>query len=394
MPAPTTATPPRAGPRAPAPEPAASPEGRTNPDVRAQTGAARDSLAELRRTAGGTNSQLVADGARPATFGLEELVAETLPSVVSIQAGQGRGTGFFVRRDTVLTNAHVVGANTAVQLTAGNRSYAARVASISTSTDLAVLHVTGADVNQPTLRLGTATGLRAGQEVIAIGSALGVLSNTVTRGIVSAIRQTGSVTLIQTDAAINPGNSGGPLIDRSGVVIGVNSMRIAPSEGGEGIAFAVAIDHAVSLLNGQSSTTAATPLQGLDRLMRGAPSGNDDRQQANQEYARELDEAARRGAGIDTFWENYADDCVAAAIRTGDRAWFAVYEPDGVQLTAASGYDCNAWLSRVLAEAERVRTIVRGATIAARRQGVYPGVMRDLRQQRRLEWTGWERQIP
>lgn len=384
--APATALPPTTG-----PPPTAAPDDGARTDLRAATGTARDSLAALRRATGGSSGRRVADPAPPATAVLEDLVADTLPSVVSIQAGQGRGTGFFVRPDTVLTNAHVVGAQTTVQLTAGRRSYSARVANISTSTDLAVLHVTNADVDQPTLRLGTATGLRAGQEVIAIGSALGVLSNTVTRGIVSAIRQAGAVTLIQTDAAINPGNSGGPLIDRAGVVIGVNSMRIAATEGGEGIAFAVAIDHAISLLDGQASLSAATPLQGLDRLMRGASPDGDNRAQANQEYARQLDEAARRGAGIDTFWESYADSCVATAVRTGDRAWFAVYEPGGVQLTATSAYDCDAWLSRILAEAERVRAIMRDATETARRQGVYPGVMRDVRRQHRLEWTGWER---
>ena len=165
-----------------------------------------------------------------------------LPAVVSIQAGQGQGTGFFVRPDVVLTKAHVVGEQSSVQLTAGERIYTARVARVSASSDLAVLQVYNADARQQTLRLGSASGLRAGQEVIATGSALGVLSNTVTRGIVSAIRDTGSVTLIQTDAAINPGNSGGPLVDRTGVVIGVNSMRIAAAQGDEGLAFAVAID--------------------------------------------------------------------------------------------------------------------------------------------------------
>ena len=96
------------------------------------------------------------------------------------------------------------------------------------------------------------------QEVIAIGNALGAFSNTVTRGIVSAIRKTDSVTLIQTDAAINPGNSGGPLLDRSGQVIGINSMSLVRT-GPQGLGFAIAIDHAVQILNGQvaSSTTTA-----------------------------------------------------------------------------------------------------------------------------------------
>ena len=364
--------------------------GLINPAAPSAVASARDALAELRRLGEVTDDGRPPAQPQSAQTGLEDLIAQTLPSVVSIQAGQGQGTGFFVQRDTVLTNAHVVGALPSVQLSAGGHTYTARVTNVSTSTDLAVLHVNDAAPNQPSLRLGTATGLRAGQEVIAIGSALGVLSNTVTRGIVSAIRETGSVTLIQTDAAINPGNSGGPLVDRSGVVIGVNSMRVAAAEGGEGIAFAVAIDHAVQLLAGGTSSATATPLQGLNRLMRGAPPADDDRAQAGQDYSRALDEAARRGDGIDTFWDSYADSCLATIIRSGDRAWFAVYEADGVSLTAASGYDCAAWLTRLRAEADHVRTTVVDATEAARRHGVYPGVMRDLRRQHRMAWPGWE----
>src|SRR5262245_22894234 len=100
---------------------------------------------------------------------LEDVVARALPAVVSIQAGRGRGTGFFVQRDIVLTNQHVVGNETSVQLNVGNKSYQARVITSSPSTDLAVLQVYGPDPAQPTLRLGSAKSLRAGQEVVAIG---------------------------------------------------------------------------------------------------------------------------------------------------------------------------------------------------------------------------------
>ena len=113
----------------------------------------------------------------PVPGALEDVIAQVLPAVVSIQAGQGRGTGFFVRPDVVLTNAHVVGEESSVRLTAGEHTYTARVSTDSASSDLAVLQVYNAAPQQPTLRLGTAMGLRAGQEVIAIGSALGVLSN-------------------------------------------------------------------------------------------------------------------------------------------------------------------------------------------------------------------------
>ena len=94
-----------------------------------------------------------------------------------------------------------------VKLQLGEATYTARVVTVAQGSDLAILQVYNPDPKQPILRLGSASTARVGQEVIAVGSALGVLSNTVTRGIVSAIRDVGTVRLIQTDAAINPGGS-------------------------------------------------------------------------------------------------------------------------------------------------------------------------------------------
>ena len=319
---------------------------------------------------------------------LEDVVARTLPAVASIQAGRGRGTGFFVQRDIVLTNHHVVGNETSVQLTAAGKRYAARVTSVSPATDLAVLQVYGADPTQPTLRLGTAKGIRPGQEVVAIGSALGVLSNTVTRGIVSAVRETGAVTLVQTDAAINPGNSGGPLVDRNGIVIGVNSMKIGGATG-EGLAFAVAIDHATQLLKGQTISSTATPLQGLNQIMTGSSPGGDLRERGTSAYQTAVEGAARRSDQIDEFWQRSAGSCVARAVHAGDRGWFALYEANGVQIHLSSGINCEGWLETVRGHATVVRSEMARAAEAARRQGVYPGVMRDIRREFHMEWAGW-----
>ena len=319
---------------------------------------------------------------------LEDVVARALPAVASIQAGRGRGTGFFVQRDIVLTNQHVVGNETSVQLNVGNKGYQARVITSSPSTDLAVLQVYGPDPAQPTLRLGSAKGLRAGQEVVAIGSALGVLSNTVTRGIVSAVRDTGTVTLVQTDAAINPGNSGGPLVDRHGVVIGVNSMKIGGATG-EGLAFAVAIDHASQLLGGRTTTATATPLQGLNRMMTGSSASEDMRDQGTTAYRAVVERASRRGDQLDDLWRRSARSCVARAARAGDREWFALYEPKGVQIQLSSAYDCESWLKMLENNSGLVRSEMTQAAEAARRQGVYPGVMRDIRREYRMEWGGW-----
>ena len=86
------------------------------------------------------------------------------------------------------------------------------------------------------LPLGSVNGVRPGQEVIAIGLALGRLSEYASRaGIVSAVRRARRAVVLQTDAAINPGNSGGPLLNRSGQVIGINTMKISRQRGVAGV---------------------------------------------------------------------------------------------------------------------------------------------------------------
>ena len=150
----------------------------------------------------------------------------------------------------------------------------ARVETVARDLDLAVLRLSSPPADQPLASLGTSSSVRSGQEVVAIGSALGVLQNTVTRGIVSGVRQAGSVTLIQTDAAINPGNSGGPLVDREGNVIGINTMGVASAQG---ISFAVAVDHVRELLGGQHTTTTfATPASSLNQTLNGRMASDTD----------------------------------------------------------------------------------------------------------------------
>jgi hypothetical protein len=328
-----------------------------------------------------------------ATMTIEDVASQVVPAVVSIEAGQARGTGFHIRPDSVLTNAHVVDGHSSVQLHySGNVQRAGRVMSLSSGSDLAVVQVYDADPQQPTLTLGSVSSVRVGQEVIAVGSALGILSNTVTRGIVSAVRRVGEVTLLQTDAAINPGNSGGPLVNRSGHVIGVNSLAISKGVA-ESLAFAVAIDHAAQLLNGQGSLTAQTPLAGLNQMMRGGAASERDQQRERgaQIYAKTLEWASRNADQLDSSWQKYAKSCVASSSRAGDRAWFAVFEPNGIRLTGYSAYDCGGWLNAVRTNAEAIKSEVDKAAEVARQSDVYPGVMRELRRRHRMEWSGWER---
>jgi S1-C subfamily serine protease len=330
-----------------------------------------------------------APSAPVAPASLEDIVGQALPAVASIDAGTARGTGFFVKPDTVLTNAHVVQEQTSVKLVAGSASYTARVAAVDNSVDLAVLQVYGANPAQATLRLGSASGARVGEEVVAIGSALGVLSNTVTRGIVSAFRTAGTTTLIQTDAAINPGNSGGPLLNRNGQVIGINSMSVS-KQAGEGLAFAVAIDHAAALLSGHSAPGSNTPLGSLQQQMSGGRSDADAaRDRGEAQYAQALQTASRAADAIDDYWNRYAPDCLAGASRAGDRPWFDALGATAIAINPSSRWDCGQWLETVRLHADEVRATVQQASEAARQHGVYPGVLRDLRRRYRLDWTGW-----
>jgi S1-C subfamily serine protease len=330
--------------------------------------------------------------ALPASGSIEDVVSAALPAVASIEAGNARGTGFFVRPDIVVTNEHVISGQSSVQLYAGGAKYTARVISASVAIDLAVLQVYSPNAQQRVLRLGSTANVRPGQEVIAIGNALGAFSNTVTRGIVSAIRKTDSVTLIQTDAAINPGNSGGPLLDRSGQVIGVNSMSLVRM-GPQGLGFAIAIEHAMQILNGQVASSPTTPGQGLDQLL-GGPSSEGEalRAQGTRQYEKTVGWAAHNGDDLDNNWQRYAKYCVASAAQTGgDRTWFALYVPNGIQITQNSTYDCAGWIDNMKGYAKQIKDALDESAEVARRNGVYPGTIRQIRQKYKMDWSGWDR---
>jgi S1-C subfamily serine protease len=323
---------------------------------------------------------------------LEDLVARVSPAVVVVETSAGRGSGFFVRSDTIITNAHVTGAEAYVRIRrAAGDTTTARVESVARDVDLAILKLSNAPSDQPTVSLGTVSGLRTGQEVVAIGSALGVFQNTVTRGIVSGVRQAGSVTLIQTDAAINPGNSGGPLMDRHGDVIGINTMGVTSAHG---ISFAVAVDHVAEMLAGQhTSTTTATPASSLNQTLNSRVSGSDTdaaREQAARVFEQTIAQLTRRADALDDYWRRFRSSCYTGPIAgTFDREWFAFFEPRAMQGAVANS--CRNAFSEMQQQANAVRDGVVSAEEAARRADVYPGTRRDIRRKYRLDYAGWDR---
>lgn len=168
----------------------------------------------------------------------------------------------------IVTNNHVVSGSDKLEviLSDGTKLTATKVGTDSV-TDLAVLKIK-ADKVKSVASFGDSNAISAGQTVLAIGSPLGTqYATSVTSGIVSAKSRTvdttddngqttGQATVIQTDAAINSGNSGGPLINLSGQIIGINSMKLSgssssSSEGAsiEGMGFAIPSNEVVSIIN-------------------------------------------------------------------------------------------------------------------------------------------------
>lgn len=242
---------------------------------------------------------------------VSEIVSEALPSIVSIttksvqevqnyfgmygmygyapqqqeQEVEGSGSGIIVGKNDdellIATNYHVVeGADTlSVAFTDGN-AVEASVKGFDEERDLAVVSVSLDDVEDDTMdavsiaNIGSSDDLKVGEQVVAIGNALGY-GQSVTTGIVSAKNRrmdsdnntvtdgsddsSDGVNLIQTDAAINPGDSGGALLNMKGEVVGINSAKLASTEV-EGMGYAIAISDVTDILQNLMNETSRDKL--------------------------------------------------------------------------------------------------------------------------------------
>lgn len=179
--------------------------------------------------------------------------------VKSVEQGAGSGVIYKIDGDEayIVTNNHVIeGAQKIDVVLENDETTTAELIGQDALTDLAVLKIDAKHVKNA-LTFGDSDALRAGDPVTAIGNPLGLdFSGSVTQGIVSAKNRSINVEtsagewaldVIQTDAAINPGNSGGALLNSSGEVIGINSLKI--SQGGvEGLGFAIPSNDVVPLI--------------------------------------------------------------------------------------------------------------------------------------------------
>jgi len=166
----------------------------------------------------------------------------------------GGGSGFIVSKDGyIITCQHVVSDTEAdyTVILEPTKKYPAKIISRDPISDIAILKINAK--NLPYLELGDSEKIELGEEVIAVGNALGEFHDTVSAGIISGVSRVISASsgfsdgtiqlqgLIQTDAAINPGNSGGPLVDMDGKVIGINTAMVM---GAQNIGFAIPINYA------------------------------------------------------------------------------------------------------------------------------------------------------
>lgn len=220
-------------------------------------------------TANTTSTAKLAVQSSSGTSSISSIAQKVSPAVVDITTTsttysffggpvtqEGAGTGMIITSNGyILTNNHVLSIDSrgiSVTLSSGKK-YTATVVATDTTNDLALIKVNATGL--PTVTLGDSSSVQPGQEVIAIGNALGQFSGTVDQGIISGLNRSVSVSgetrfdsgesltgLLQTDALINPGDSGGPLIDSSsGAVIGMNTAVASDSQG---IGFAIPINQA------------------------------------------------------------------------------------------------------------------------------------------------------
>ncbi|HEV3060776.1 MAG TPA: trypsin-like peptidase domain-containing protein [Vicinamibacterales bacterium] len=322
---------------------------------------------------------------------LEDVISRAMPAVVRVETPGGVGSAFFVKRDTLLTNVHVVAGHAVVTVhLSDGRAVQGRVDATAPDYDLAIVKVADSDGSPAQLPLGSALRTRVGQEIVALGSPFG-LQNTVTRGIVSALRQVGSVMLVQTDAAINPGNSGGPLVDRSGRVVAIATMRVKPGEG-QGLSFGVAAENAQALLDGRLPTASAdAPLAGIRELLAPQPpaaGGESVRDLAERAFQQTLARVAQDADALDDRWRSFVGTCYRGPIGGGfDRPWFALFDARAMRGAVPSG--CEGAFSALKQAADRVRDAILAADEAARRADVYPGARRDALRRQRLDYAGW-----
>jgi hypothetical protein len=293
----------------------------------------------------------------------------------------------------------VVGQATRVTLhLVGGGQLEGRVAETAPQVDLAVVRVARADRVRPVLEVRPVSSVRVGEEVLAIGSpGFGgrALDATVTRGIVSGVRAIDGVTIVQTDAALNPGNSGGPVLDTEGRVMAVATAK---ARGSESIGFAVAAEYALALLAGRGSSPVqalvrSDPAGGLARAQPPAPTESDlARDRALRGLDAQMAALAQHASRFARMVERFRDRCVNEQV-LGPGARSAPWQEAAayVEMDRAVAVECLGGREQIRSLRGDVAAALESAEEQARRDGLYPGEIRDARRRHGLDWDGWTR---
>lgn len=252
----------------------------------------------IETTGNALNGITLSDSRSDGEYSVKEVAQAVLPSVVSITSTAivqsnynpffgggsyqvtGAGSGIIVgKNDTellIVTNNHVVENTTSltVEFNDGTSVDSAYVKGTDSSNDIAVVAIELSELSEDTMSaikiavLGDSDKLSVGDNVIAIGNALGY-GQSVTSGVVSALNreislESGTITVIQTDASINGGNSGGALVNRQGEVIGINVAKASSSSSSsatvEGMGYAIPISEVIDIINELMNKEAKVPV--------------------------------------------------------------------------------------------------------------------------------------
>ena len=272
---------------------------------------------------------------------VSSIAEETMPSLVAITNqsvqemmnwfGQSQayesvssGTGIIVgQTDTellIVTNNHVIDGAQTLSVGFTDESVAqASIKGTDADHDIAVIAVNLSDISEDTLsqikiiEIGSSSDLQVGEQVVAIGNALGY-GQSVTTGIVSALNRSVTIDgvtneLIQTDAAINPGNSGGALLNMSGQLVGINSAKYSDTNV-EGMGYAIPVDDVIDIIENLMNRTVRTEI--VDESERGflGITGQDVTSEVSEAYD------MPRGVYITSVEEGSAAE--AAGLQKGD----------------------------------------------------------------------------
>lgn len=223
----------------------------------------------------------IAEGSMPSIVAITNKSVQEVQSYFSMfgrnsgvqeQEVESQGSGIIIGQNEeellIVTNNHVVeNADTLSACFIDDQAYEAVVKGTDSDNDLAVIAVKLTDISEDTMsqikiaQVGDSDSLKVGQQVVAIGNALGY-GQSVTTGIVSAVNRQledseSENGFIQTDAAINPGNSGGALLNMQGELIGINSAKLASTEV-EGMGYAISISTASPIIEDLMNRTTRT----------------------------------------------------------------------------------------------------------------------------------------